>query len=73
MSRRIISTKREQQTCLILLHYCLLNAGIRWPKHIDELRILLANNHYDVITTNKTTLDESILNFEMYILGYEII
>ena len=42
-------------------------------KHIDELRILLANYPLDVISINETRLDEGILNSEIYIPGYEIV
>ena len=42
-------------------------------KHIDELRILLANYPLDVISINETRLDEGILNSEIYTPGYEIV
>ena len=42
-------------------------------KHIDELRILLANYPLDVISINESRLDEGILNSEIYIPGYEIV
>ena len=42
-------------------------------KHIDELRILLANYPLDVISINETRPDEGILNSEIYIPGYEIV
>ena len=42
-------------------------------KHIDELRILLANYPLDVISINETRLEQSILNSEIYIPGYEIV
>ena len=42
-------------------------------KHIDELRILLANYPLDVISINETRLDQGILNSEIYIPGYKIV
>ena len=42
-------------------------------KHIDELRILLANHPLDVISINETRLDKGILNSEIYIPGNEIV
>ena len=41
--------------------------------HIDELRILLANNDIDIISINKTKLDEVISDNEVSIPGYDII
>ena len=46
---------------------------ISLTKHIDELRILLANYPLDVISINETRLDEGILNSDIYIPGYEIV
>ena len=43
------------------------------PKHIDELRILLADRSIDILAINKTRLDDSILDREVHILGYDII
>ena len=40
-------------------------------KHIDELRILLANYPLDVISINETRLEQGILNSEICIPGYE--
>ena len=42
-------------------------------KHIDELRILLANYPLDVISINETILEQGILNSEIYIPGYEVV
>ena len=42
-------------------------------KHIDELRILLANCPLDVISINETRLEQGVLNYEIYIPGYEIV
>ena len=43
------------------------------PKHIDELRILLADRSIDILAINETRLDDSILDREVHILGYDII
>ena len=42
-------------------------------KHVDELRILIANYPLDVISINETRLDQGILNSEIYVPGYEIV
>ena len=42
-------------------------------KHIDKLRILLANHLLDVISINETRLDKGILNSEIYVPKYEIV
>ena len=42
-------------------------------KHIDELRILIANYPLAVISINETRLDQGILNSEIYVPGYEIV
>lgn len=41
--------------------------------HIDELRILLADNDIDIVSINETKLNESIRDHEVHISGYEII
>lgn len=41
-------------------------------KHIDDLRIFLADNPVDVLAINESKLDDSIKNCELYIPGYEI-
>lgn len=42
------------------------------PKHLDELRVLLAANPIDVLAINETRVDSSIKDNELYIPGYEI-
>ena len=42
-------------------------------KHIDELRILLANNMIDVLAINETRLDFTVSDREVHIDGYEIV
>ena len=42
-------------------------------KHIDKLRILLANHLLDVISINETRLDKGILNSEIYVPKYEVV
>ena len=43
------------------------------PKHIDELRILLADRSIDILAINETRLDDSVLDHEVHMLGYDII
>ena len=43
------------------------------PKHIDELRILLADRPIDILSINETRLDDSVVDHEVHILGYDII
>ena len=43
------------------------------PKHIDELRVLLDNQWFDIIAINETRLDEIISIDEVKINGYNII
>ena len=42
-------------------------------KHIDELRILLADTPVDVLSINESRLDDSVKDSDVYIHGYEII
>ena len=42
-------------------------------KHIDELRVFVADNPIDVLALNETWLDSSIPDSDLYISGYEII
>ncbi len=37
------------------------------PKHIDEIRILLANQCLDILAFNETILDDNISNQDMHI------
>ena len=41
-------------------------------KHIDDVRIFLADNPVDVLAINESKLDDSIKSCELYIPGYEI-
>ena len=41
-------------------------------KHIDDLKIFLADNPVDVLAINESKLDDSVKNCELYIPGYEI-
>ncbi len=43
------------------------------PKHIDEVRILLANQCIDVLALNETRLDDSISNQDLFIQSYDLI
>ena len=42
-------------------------------KHIDELRILLADCSIDILSIKETKLDDSVTSFEVQITGYEFI
>ena len=42
-------------------------------KHIDELRILLADRSIDILSISETKLDDSIKSCEVQIPGYEFI
>lgn len=42
-------------------------------KYIDELRILFVDRFIDILVINEIRLDDSILDCEVYILGYDII
>ena len=39
-------------------------------KHIDELRILLADTPVEVLSINETRLDDSVKDNDVYIPGY---
>ena len=41
-------------------------------KHIEELRILLANNMIDVLAINETRLASTVSDDEVHIHGYEV-
>ena len=43
------------------------------PKHIDELRVLLASGPIDVLAINETRLDSSISDSEMHIPNYVLV
>ena len=42
-------------------------------KHIEELRILLHKQPFDIITLNETRLDDTINSEEVEVAGYELI
>jgi len=42
-------------------------------KHVDELRVFLAEFSFDILAINETKLDESIKSSELHIPGYEFI
>ena len=42
-------------------------------KHIDELRVFLNDQNIDVLAINETRLNESILDQEVKVQGYDII
>ena len=43
------------------------------PKHIDDMRMLLADRSIDILAINETRLVDSVLDHEVHILGYDII
>lgn len=43
------------------------------PKHIEEVRILSAEQCLDILALNETRLDENISNQDMYIHNYDLI
>ena len=42
------------------------------PKQIDDLRVLLSDNPFDILSINEKRLDDSVSD-EVYIPGYDII
>jgi exonuclease III len=42
-------------------------------KHYDELLVYMQNNPFAIITLNETRLDDSVLNGEVEIPGYDIV
>ena len=42
-------------------------------KHVDELRVFLAEFSFDILAINETKLDESLKSSEIHIPGYEFI
>ena len=47
--------------------------GKRNPIDIDELRVFLNDQNIDVLAINETRLNESILDQEVKVQGYDII
>ena len=43
------------------------------PKHIDEIRIILSDQYFDVLALNKTRLDKNISNQDVFIQNYDLI
>jgi len=43
------------------------------PKYIDEIRIILADQYFDVLALNETRLDKNISNQDMFIQNYDLI
>ena len=43
------------------------------PKYIDEIRILLADQYFDVLALNETRLNENISSQDMFIHNYDFI
>ena len=72
-----LSNQRDEKSISILPHvrgFRMASLNInQLTTHIDELRILLANNDIDIISINETKLNESIRDHEVHIPGYEVI
>ena len=72
-----LSNQRDEKSISILPHvrgFRMASLNInQLTTHIDELRILLANNDIDIISINETELNESIRDHEVHIPGYEVI
>ena len=43
------------------------------PKHIEEIRVTLAEIYLDILTVNETRLDNNIANQSMFIHNYDLI
>ena len=43
------------------------------PKYIDEIRIILADQYFDVLALNETRLDKNISNQDMFVQNYDLI
>ncbi len=43
------------------------------PKHIEEIRVILAEKCLDILALNETRLDNNITNQDMFIQNYDII
>ena len=43
------------------------------PKHIEEIRVLLADQCFDILALNETRLDNNITNLDMHIDNYSLI
>ena len=43
------------------------------PKYIDEIRIILADQYFDVLALNEARLDKNISNQDMFVQNYDLI
>ena len=43
------------------------------PKYMDEIRIILADQYFDVLALNETRLDKNISNQDMFVQNYDLI
>jgi exonuclease III len=43
------------------------------PKYIDQIRVLLADQYFDILALNETRLDDNISNQDMFIHNYDLI
>ena len=46
---------------------------VRLPKYIDEIRVILADQYFDILALNETRLDDNISNQDMFIHNYDLI
>ena len=51
----------------------MLNILASLPKHIEEIRILLADQCLDILALNETRLHDSVSNQDMHIDNYDLI
>ena len=42
-------------------------------KHMDEFRIYLRNEQFDIISVNETMLHDTVCDYEIDLKGYEIV
>jgi hypothetical protein len=43
------------------------------PKYIDEIKVLLADQYFDILGLNETRLDDNTSNQDMFIHDYDLI
>ena len=71
----------DSGTCVHLLYNIAKLKGIKIAslningllKHIDELRIVLAEYTFAILAINKSKIDCSISNDELHIIGYNVV
>ena len=43
------------------------------PKHLEEIRVLLADQCFDILALTETRLDNNITNLDMHVDNYSLI